>query len=471
MFYPQPGRWMRFNLTRFLLLFRRWPAILATAGVLMVDVFDSFGLDQAADEQAARIVGTATAPFYGSSPRRGQNAVTVVVIDDISLDYMDWPTPVPYDQQGDIVAAVAAYDPAAIFLDFSYTRPHGPDAGEAIRQFGQRLQLLSGHGGPPIFLGEVDRDPIFDPLRAIPSVGVAWTENSWLNYPLKDQSGRPMAAAALYEAWCGRHEGACVEGWRPNGGPSSDAARLSLTWGFGGSRLAAEFNDRDLSSRCVLADTGFGARLLAASREFLGAVGRALFDEGGRRDASEARCIYSDSLNAATLLRSDNEAGLEALLSGRVVLIGSSHRQSGDLQPVPHVGVVPGVFVHAMATDNLIEWGPNYPRPPPNAWLALDFADVVEFLLSIGLLGMTWFMLRAVDRLRPGRSDADRATRWRLVFLGATALGVIFVLIAAAIVYALHWPPLNILGVLVLVAAVASYLERGEQQRIQSANV
>ena len=42
------------------------------------------------------------------------------------------------------------------------------------------------------------------------------------------------------------------------------------------------------------------------------------------------------------------------------------------------------------------------------------------------------------------------------------ALGVGFVLLAAAIEYTLHWPPLNVLGVIVLVTAVFSYLRREE---------
>jgi CHASE2 domain-containing sensor protein len=168
-------------------------------------------------------------------------------------------------------------------------------------------------------------------------------------------------------------------------------------------------------------------------------------------------------MNAATLLASQDEAGLEAMLRGRIVLIGSSHRQSADLQTIPHVGVVPGVFVHAMALDNLIEWGTNYHRPPPEGLLALDFADIVEMLLSVSLFAVAWFMLRAVDGVGPGVGEAERAKRRGLVIVGAIAIGVLFVVAAAVIEYLLRWPPLNVFGVLMLVTAVASYLERGRR--------
>lgn len=452
-----PGWEVISGLNRFLSILRRWPAALAVGSVLVVDIFDSFGLDQAADEQAARIVGTAGAPFYGGAERRGQRAITVIAIDDASLRQMNWPTQVPYDQQGDIVAAAASYEPAAIFLDLSYLRPHGRDPPAEIANFAARLALSSVHGGPPIMLGEVAPDPAFEPLRRIPSVGVAWREATWLNYPLYE-NGRAMAATALYEAWCARNADACGP-WRPRPGDE----RLSLTWGFGASPQSAAFNGRDADDPCILQDTRFSTRFAAATRAFFGALGRALFSQRTGEDAAEARCIYTDTINAVTLLRSPDEAGLEAMLRGRVVLIGTTHRQSGDLQTIPHVGVVPGVFVHAMALDNLIEWGARYHRPPPSGLLALDFADMLELALSAALFAVTLLLLRAADRAQPGERPEDRANRARLIALGAVGVAVIFVAVVAVIEYALRWPPLNVFGVLVLVTAVAGYLERGRR--------
>jgi CHASE2 domain-containing sensor protein len=448
-------------LRRFLLVFRQWPTILAAACVLAVDVFDSFGLDQAADEQAARIVGTVTAPFYGSSPRTGQNAITVVLIDDASIDHFNWPTPLQYDQQADIVGMIAQYEPAAIFLDLSYIRPHGDNPELAIAQFRDRLLAQSGNGGPEIMIGEVADDPVFDALREVRSVGIAWRESTWLNYPLQDESGKPMAAVALYDAWCTRNETRC-SAWRP---PQREPPRtewLSLSWGYGSSPRSAQFNER-AGDPCVLQDTKFLTRLNAAMSQSLGALGRELVNQRSRDDAAEARCVYTDTINAATLLTTENEEGLEELLKDRIVLVGASHRQSADLQTIPHIGVVPGVYVHAMAADNLIEQQQNFHRPPPDGILALDFADIVEILLSVGLFAMAFFMMRAVGAARPGESEEDQSRRRRLIVGGAIVLAIVFIVVAALIEHALHWPPLNVLGVLVLVAAVSSFLERGRK--------
>lgn len=447
------------QLKQFLLLFRRWPAILAAACVLAVDVLDSFGLDQAADEQAARIVGTVSAPFYGGEARIGQKALTVVLIDDASLEFMNWPTPLPYEAQADIVAALANFEPAAIFLDFSYLSPHGENPEQAVKVLRDRLLAQSTDGGPPVLIGEVGDHPALAPLRDIRSVGVAWREPSWLNYPLSDQTGRPMAAAALYDAWCVRNAEQCAPHWSP---PLDQ--RLSLTWGFGGSPESAALNGRPANDECVLGDTGLVTRAGAALRRSFGSLARAFLYDPNRGDPSEARCIYSDTFNVATLLHGANDAAIEQMVRGRVVLVGAAHRQSADLQFIPHVGIVPGVFIHAMATDNLIEQGAAFHRPPPNVALALDLADLVEMLLSVGLYVMAWFMLRAIDSAVSREGEQQRARARRLTLFGAIALAIVFVGTAALIENGLHWPPLNILGVLVLVAVVFGYFERREKR-------
>jgi uncharacterized membrane protein len=268
-----------------------------------------------------------------------------------------------------------------------------------------------------------------------------------------------MAAAALYNAWCARNAEQCAPNWSP---PLEQ--RLSLTWGFGGSPESAALNGRPADDECVLGDTGFASQAGAALRRSLGSMARAFFYNPRRGDPSEARCIYADTFNAATLLRGADDAALEPLVRGRVVLVGAAHRQSADLQFIPHVGVVPGVFIHAMATDNLIEQGPAFHRPPASLVLALDYADLVEFLLSIGLYVMAWFMLGAIDKAVSGEGE-QRARARRLTLWGAVGLAVVFVGAAALIIEnALHWPPLNVLGVLVLVAVVFGYFERREKR-------
>ncbi|HVV32502.1 MAG TPA: CHASE2 domain-containing protein [Vitreimonas sp.] len=430
-------------LKRFVLLTRQWPALIAFVFVLATDVFNSFGLNDAADVQAASITNVMTAPFYGADARPGQNAITVVVIDDYSRQQQHWPAPPPYGAQGDIISTIAMYQPAAIFFDFSYGAPHGENAALEIQNLAQRIKDNSSNGGPPIFIGAVSDDPDLAPLREIPSVGVTWTAQSWLPYPF--YNGRQeMAAPRLYQEWCAYRQrtlGADAKcSWRP---PAN--GELSLQWGFGAS--AAMRDASPPPEACALRDTRFASRLRAAARNtWLAFIGQ-----------MPPSCVYSDTLNAATLLQQADPEGLERLIKGRIVLVGTSYREAGDIQDIPNVGKVPGVYVHAMALDNLIERGANYTRPAPNVpgFGSLGWPDLIEIVMGFTLYLAAWFFF---DR----RSKAERSGAGALATFAVVGLALVFA--ASFLEAALHWPPLNILGVLVFVFAIFEYVHQRKEK-------
>lgn len=463
-------------LKRFVSALRQWPVVLGTVCVLAVDVLDSFGLDQGADEQVARIIGTMAAPVYATPEHKGQKAITVVLIDDVTLDTMHWPHPVPYRAQAELAETVAQFSPQAIFFDFSYLRPH-EDANETaadITAFAESLTRISQNGGPPVFIGDVGDDPALAPLRQVRQVGVRWIDQSWLNYPMvAQQEGdtRPagqrtdMAARALYQVWCENQP-------RDKCDPELDVppkpALLSLTWGFGSSPLSAEVNGFSDAGHpqhyCMRQGDGLAARLSVSGSETWGAFTRGLNPpDAARRDLAEARCIYTDNLNAATVMAGADYEALEKLLKDRVVLIGASHRESNDLQSIPHIGVVPGVFVHAMALDNLIEQGRDFTRPPPDGFLRLDFGDMIEILLTIILFCSVWIIDRKLDirDIRGSKAPGERRKRRAIAIAAYVGLGVTFVLATAALEHwILHWPPLNVVGIIALIAVVFSYFDK-----------
>jgi hypothetical protein len=76
-------------------------------------------------------------------------------------------------------------------------------------------------------------------------------------------------------------------------------------------------------------------------------------------------CTYPDELDA-TVLASKAMAlypdARDMFFRNRLILVGESFEVSPDRPELEPFGRVPGVFVHAMATDNLIERGENYPH-------------------------------------------------------------------------------------------------------------
>jgi CHASE2 domain len=256
----------------------------------------------------------------------------------------------------------------------------------------------------------------------------------------------PMAALALYEAYCARQRAignanVCPPGWTP---PIS--AELSLSWGYGAAPQA--FANKD-DNKCLMPDGGLATRAWLAAKQAFGSIFRAAWTDKGK-DRAESPCIYSDVITASQLLRArpDQEAELKRLIANRVVLVGAAHSFTTDLHSIPLVGRVPGVLIHAMATDNLITNQHAYTRTSPNLIFDLDFADVIEIGLTLALIVMMW---RA--QLAGARAN-EKAARRRALAIGAAAcVGVIVVVLVVEHVF-LHWPAYNVLGVGALALSV-----------------
>lgn len=449
-------------------------AVVVALAVLAIDTFDSFGFDQQADEQAARTIGMVQGPFYGGAERAGQQAVTVVLIDDATLRQLDWTVPLAYDAQTQLVGALAYYNPAAIFLDFTYSWPQGENHAVAVQEFVEGLETESGGGRVPIMIGPVrgrtQEDALaLEPLRRLQSVGVDWSSRTWINYPFRAVEGAapayaganapppPMAAVALYEAYCSRqralgHDRVCAPGWLP---PLRD--QLALTWGFGASERAHWFGAP--ANDCTLPDQSLVTRARAAFAQAWNALFRAARSSIGR-DAAETLCIYSDTISAGQLLNpalaESDEERMRELIENRVILVGASHSFTADFHKIPHVGRVPGVFIHAMAADNLITQQNNYTRPPPQVIFDLDLADVAEIMLTIALIVIMWNAHLAARR--------NPALGRRALWGGAAMCLIVIVTMLVMEPFVLNWPPLNVFGVALLVLSVVALFEQHSEK-------
>jgi CHASE2 domain-containing sensor protein len=471
-----------------------WQAIVAAFFLLAICAFDSFGIDQQADDQSARTIGQLEAPFYGMGDGRvGQKAVTVVLIDNQSLRLQDWTVPLSYEDQSLLVGAIANYDPAGIFLDFSYTWPHGDDPRAEVKNFADDLKASARreHGADiAIMIGEVGGQTQEDaftllPLHEIQSVGVSWNSNTWTTYPFRANvtgspyqavaevhgprqfSGHvganvstPMAAVALYKAWCARQDelgdkDACRAGWTP---PLDD--QLFVTWGFGASQASKRFVAPD-DARCVMPDDSFGTRLMQALKKGLDAMFRAARSNDGN-DAIETRCVYTDTISASQLLNASaqDEDAIRNLIKDRVVLVGAAHSFTDDYHIIPHVGRVPGVLIHAMAVDNLITEQDRYTRPSPLVFsnLNLEWADVIEQILTIVLIMIMW-------RSHVAALEARKAGGNSIALLWGALVGLGVVIASVCLVwFVLHWAPINAFAVAALVGSLAILFEQHSER-------
>ncbi|MBW8733399.1 MAG: CHASE2 domain-containing protein, partial [Asticcacaulis sp.] len=149
------------------------------------------------------------------------------------------------------------------------------------------------------------------------------------------------------------------------------------------------------------------------------------------------RCAYS-LYQPYFALRDLPPDRIETLLRDRLVLVGAKYNAGADWQSSPVQGNLPGVFVHAMALDNLLTRGEGY-RKVAHSWL--DLSNWVETLLLFVLLLLTNGGLLAHRAVR------HLPRRRRQLLLGLTAASLVVAWIGITLAWHLHEEPINWLGV------------------------
>ncbi|WAC47224.1 CHASE2 domain-containing protein [Asticcacaulis sp. SL142] len=124
-------------------------------------------------------------------------------------------------------------------------------------------------------------------------------------------------------------------------------------------------------------------------------------------ETTETACLHS--LNApyhdvAGVLPSEL---VHKLLHNRLVLVGIKDVAGADWILSPVHGNVPGVFLHAMALDNLIKWGPGYRQISGGVFDKSDFIEtgLLWALLILGTVGLCFH-----KRQNLNKNDSEIAT-------------------------------------------------------------
>lgn len=104
----------------------------------------------------------------------------------------------------------------------------------------------------------------------------------------------------------------------------------------------------------------------------------ALFASGS--SAAKQTCPYSNNLTVYSLFHETGE-DIGALLKGKKVLYGASFSGSSDIINTPAQKNISGVYLNAMALDNLLVWGDNYKR---TSGRDASFTDFLFIGLTVG---------------------------------------------------------------------------------------
>ncbi len=474
-------------------------------------VFNLFGLRTATERYSESLLVLALAPLYpspGGAPlddedlacggeaewqgdwyARRRGAATVVLLDDSFLRQQDLHWPVPHGTYAHLLRRIAMLQPAAIFLDVVLSDRHSPDDQRAALV--STLENIQSGNGPPVFAAAPNpcapfptspdihwEDPqrtlkpgrgvLKDVLPVVRPVVIQWWGYGTA-YPLvieREQmrlaSGQsdddclaarsgetewPSPALGVYQAYFDR----CLRARHPERTVTSEAFELPMLvrWGASVARPDAlapargcVFVDPDTTAERI----GWSAWLLA--RELARSVVRLGTEP-------KLPCPYIESLSAAAFfpdlsdgtLSPDYREMLRRRIEGRAVFVGAS-LFGADHTESPVNGQVAGVFEHAMAFDNLVQYGERYIRKQRDSFWLLDCSRWLEIATAMGALALLG-AIRVGAEWQVGRGH-DGAARPQLFF---TVVLLWLAVCGAAVVFlawvALRWheSPVNYLGI------------------------
>ncbi len=492
-------------------------AVLLAASAYAIAKLNLFGLESASDRVADGVYQRITAADYGSD-RKGQRAISVVYLDETSMEAMKgygWTRfPPTYDQQWtmlDDLMTVGGAPPDAMFIDFVYSGQGGPNEGFETFIAGvaaaTKASAWSGHpgclvdpmikiacieaaGGTPLIFAKpspADLDLFTDVQRRIDSVAVlAPALVGEEAYPLISDYRFAAAAAqrlavhsfdvspamAMYTAWCLRQADNCKVAafaelkararaalggrvFAPLDVSKTFDAPLDVVWGSRPDPAYLAMTSAVTGRPAPCRGTG-GGWLARLGEQLAGVRGPVA---GARQECPYALTLGYDRLVAGLGLQSSD---LQRLLAGKMVMVGGQFRASNDWVNSPVQGQAPGVHYHAMALDNLIEDGANY-RRSASAMFDSDLlkASLIAALAFFGVLGV---MVRnslldhaIATRMEPRLRTRVYAPLYLLLF--GASLGAVAAATWLGVVYA-HRSPINWIGIALCTLGFLFYATR-----------
>jgi hypothetical protein len=357
------------------------------------EILDPFGLDSSVDQLSANIFNAITAPFYGAQSnltldgvaypsRFGQSNIAVILIDDDYLEAAGKTWPLDTRQYRRMLRKLVDADAAAVFVDI-YFRQDSERRSERIAELYRQSSCLSAasaclsaevstscaaeaepaaceandpNGGTAIYFAGTLQDPLPSAAGSVPPASALAEMLSGENiYNLSETAANGQrydtAGWALYKAWCHRDE-RCDE----TALAEFPTSPMYLHWGYAPNRAMTGIPDFG-ADKCRPQAAGMAGRYLHSVQIFGWNMVR------GFNDSRIAPCPYHTQVKLP-LFNNLSADELRQLFAGKVVLIGAALRNFPDYHWSPVHDYIPGVFWHAMAADNLMEFGSHYRKDP-----------------------------------------------------------------------------------------------------------
>ncbi len=450
---------------------------------------------------------TAEDKIGSSNPLDDNSKIAVIVINDETLKRKGVPWPPPFSVHAEVIEKVLLYNPKALFIDFGFFDVRDEEELKTFTDVldGRLKQLTSeAHKACNLDLlkfkeceGDIRRVPVFlagaprslgpqkvpYQLEVIPQLrdtvtGTVSTRYStehelrYNSYPLYDCfTGEPSAALAMYAAgyddwitWGLDLTRCLLPAQREERGLRGGPDKLSVYWASWGDAGSSRG-----SYECKTLPASWPAR--AAQVLWNWVLGVFQHDVSWR--AQFQACPPHRSYAAHDFLV-DESVELAEFMDDRYVFYGGNFAMADDLITPPTHEPVPGVFLHAMALDNLLRFRGEYVRVEGESgiiavttWLTLAVIAFVGIFTVVAWNGYEALTKRPAGKetgdtssgpkpyhsraetiwiwLRPVGSKLIGAA-WVVIFLLLSVVGTFFALWIGFSV--LNFAPINYIGIL-----------------------
>ncbi len=301
----------------------------------------------------------------------GQQKTLVVLFREENLATLRESFPISYARHAEVLEALAVYEPAAVFVDFAFIdkRP-GQDVAPlseaicALRASGVAVYLaaspLPGKAGGDGLRDGLDRS-CFTPVDVQMDTEIG--ASGVLTYRACKNLATSCEPAGML--WTPAFAMAAPQ----VGLARADGQQMEIIWGNRVSALNESWMD------CTSDGTLVHLRQMLRENPL----------------ASKRKCPHTNTISVLHLLGRFDQKLKDQVVKGNTVFYGGSFEMAGDRVISPVFDDLPGVYLHAMAYDNLLTFRKDYKRAEQHG---LSLSRVVNGLLLL----FTIVLLLLVDK-------------------------------------------------------------------------
>lgn len=427
---------------------------------------DPFGMSTATDKASEQVFLRLYPVIY---PDEWRDRIQVVLFETSELPLTEdarpygnasreWP--LKFEEQVDLIKRILDLKPAAIFIDLLFDEK----TDRNVEAFEKLIAELPPGSPPVVFAAYGDpKKRLIGPLEARPFDAAAGgapalrglveliaPEN---HYQIADGKGRVSAAAVVYNATVNalnRDPGAPGKGSYQRV-ETKEASDMLVAWGN-------TVPPGDAAKTPCAPITGESN---SRWNGLVSAIGSGLTKAANAESNWDQLqpCTYHRWINPKVFFDKDSGPALlqRETIAGSYVFIGAAIDGAGDTVVSPVHGKLPGVFLHAMALDNLLSFNGRYFRTANWQTKNLDTVVQVVMIFLCYLLGRLIF----VDKPPPSTRFAavgwfaQRLAAWAGVAIMAIALLILSLANFGSPPYVFNW------GSVLAVAGVVFFTDAG----------